>query len=121
MAEKIENPRVVNLMSWIRALLPIIIAALGWYIGQTVNGLERRLNDIDISNQELRVDFVETRAIGEARYLDIQRRLTSHELTLSEMVKLTEFMSRTNGLDRRLDRVENRIDKHTENGNGTKE
>lgn len=119
MAEKLENPRVVNLMSWVRALLPIVIAALGWYIGQTVNGLERRLDDIEAGDQKLQVDFVETRAIGEARYLEIQRRLASHELTLSEMIKLTEFMSRTDGIDRRLDRVEDRLDKQIghENGN----
>jgi len=122
MAENLENPRVVNLMSWVRLLLPVTIAALGWYIGQTVNGLEERLAEIEKSDKQLSLDFVEHRATDEARFVDIQRRLNTHELTLAEMVELTEFMTRAGSIDRRLDRIENRLDVHVaENGNGTKE
>lgn len=122
MAEKNENPRVVNLMSWVRMLLPVTIAALGWYIGQTVNGLEDRLSLIEAGDARMVLQQTAHTSMDNARTEDMMRRLENHELTFTEMVQLTEFMSKSESVDRRLDRIEDRLDTHiAENGNGTKE
>ena len=109
MAETKENPRVQNLMSWVRMILPITIAGLGWYIGQTVNGLENRLTDIETKSANHELEFASHRASAEQNLIEINRRLSKNELTLSDMVELTEFMSRSGSIDRRLDRIEDRL------------
>jgi hypothetical protein len=110
MVDKTENSKVNALMVWIRLLLPVTIAALGWYIGQTVNGLDDRLDLIEIGDQRLELEITAHLATDSARHIDIQRRLANHELTFSDMVQMTEYLSRMNSVDKRFDRIENRLD-----------
>lgn len=109
MAEQKENPRVTGLMTWVRLLLPMGLAALGWYIGQTVGNLDQRLDAIELGDQVMKEEFIEHRASSEARMKELERRLTSHELTVEDLVSLSQFLSRAEQHDRQLERLEDRI------------
>ena len=109
MAEQKENPKVTGLMTWVRLLLPLGLAALGWYIGQTVGNLDQRLSAMEEGDRVLKEEFIEHRATADAWMREIERRITADELTIEDLVSMSQFMSRASGHDKRLERLEDRI------------
>lgn len=114
MAVQRNNTKVNSLMLWVRILLPIVLAALGWYIGQTVGNLEQRLKDIEASDKIILSDFLQHRSKSEAQFEEIMRRLSSHDLTTADIVQMDRFLSKEAAQDRRIERIEDRLNEKKE-------
>lgn len=103
------NPKVNGVMTWVRLLLPMGLAALGWYIGQTVGNLNERLTAMEADGQIIREQFLEHRAADNAWMREMERRLAADELTISDMVSMDQFRARVESHERRMERIEDRL------------
>ena len=103
-----------SLMTWIRLLLPITLAALGWYIGQTVGKLDDRLETIETADTLLREEFVEHRAEEQSWKIEIERRQAQDEAEQKDHITSERFQTRTKNLERRIERLEDRMNASTD-------
>lgn len=104
--------RVSGMMTWVRLLLPLALAALGWYIGQTVGNLDERLHEIEDKLSANNSRFIQHAAEQKAWQREIERRLTSDELTIEDLVRMDQFLQRSSQIERRVDRLEDRLNEN---------
>jgi len=107
-----SEQRLGSVMIWVRLLLPLCIAALGWYIGQTVGNLSSRLDNIEKFDAQLREEFVQHKSQSESFMAELERRLTRDELTIDDLVRMSRFLSTNDAQDKRIERLEDRLDQH---------
>jgi hypothetical protein len=112
-----REARVAAMMTWVRLLLPLAIAALGWYIGQTVGNLNQRLTNLEVEDQALRLEFIEHKTQSDQRHADIERRLSKDEKFISDKLNVERFIESQNEINRRIERLEDRLDGMNQNGN----
>ena len=105
---------MTGMMGWVRLVLPLAIAGLGWYIGQTVGNVNQRLSDIENYNTITKEQLIEHRADYSSWKKEIERRMTSNELRIKDMVTISQFQQKANAHDQRLNRVEDRVNNHAE-------
>jgi len=49
--EIIKNKVTTTMLQWTRALLPLLIGAIGWYVAQTVAPLDKRITHLEQSHE----------------------------------------------------------------------
>lgn len=102
MPVKSEEQRVTSLMTWIRMAIPIIIAAIGWYVGQTVGGVYSRLDRNEAEVTKLGSEFIQHKAETQ---IQLQNILKDHDkLNNADSVTRHEFES----IEMRIQRLENK-------------
>lgn len=104
---QVKNERINNLLSWIRLLIPMAIAAIGWYVGQTVSSI-----NADIS--ELKNDFTALNSDYIAFKSKTQNELDNRTREIYNHVSNGEFDTRMGLFSDRLDRLENKNDRDRE-------
>jgi hypothetical protein len=114
MAVNTEGLRLQKLMQWVRVLLPLSLAALGWFISHTIGSYDSRLELMESTYSEHGITYATHVATNDQKFKSIEDRLLHEELTVNEMVTLTQYLQRMNGFDKRLDRVETKIDTHNQ-------
>lgn len=97
-------------LSWIRLLLPVVLSALGWYIGQTVGDLNTRITYLESQERVSREEFIEFKATTVQSLADINRRLALNATNIVHNVTDEQFSSFKANVDKRLDRIEDRLD-----------
>lgn len=45
--EIIKNKVTTTMLQWTRALLPLLIGAIGWYVAQTIAPIDKRLTNVE--------------------------------------------------------------------------
>lgn len=70
-----EDRRVVGLMHWVRIILPMVLAAFGWYIGTVIGGFNERMSVIESNVQQQEVMCAARASEGIVKFSEIDRRL----------------------------------------------
>lgn len=66
---------VESLMRWVRLLLPVAIAGIGWYLGHTVGKFEDQLQGLDDRLDIQEISYAANESEDAVKFADIIRRL----------------------------------------------
>ncbi len=69
--------RVEGLMAWVRMLLPVAIAAIGWYVGHTVGGINDKIVKLEQGLAGQVIECATSTSRNTVKFDNIQQRLDS--------------------------------------------
>jgi len=110
--EKLKDRITASALSWMRILLPIILGALGWYIGQVIGPMEKRITSLETYQQQ----SVVYRSKDETLMATYLRRIIvledDHRRCREDCISKEEFNRRQQAVEHDIEKLENRVYKH---------
>jgi len=97
-----DEKKINVIMHVVRLTVPIILAALGWYVGQTVGTLNNRLIILEHAKESIRLDFNTFKA---EENINIRNILDEHKMiNTKDNISRREF----DNIEKRLEKIENK-------------
>jgi hypothetical protein len=104
--------RVEGLVSWVRLLLPVAIAAIGWYVGNTVGTINDRISAVETGLQEQIVRCAAGGASDAVKFENIKQRLNQLDASSirdhSNLIKKDDYLRDKAKIEADIEKLENR-------------
>lgn len=96
-----NSERVENLMSWVRILMPVALAGIGWYINQVVVDLEESNKNLAVKVDAVAIDYFQHKSSVESQLKELSRRIAVDEALIVPRSEIDRMA-------RRIERLEDR-------------
>lgn len=107
--EEIKNKISMTVLSWLRILLPLILAGLGWYVSQVIAPLEDRIINLEEKQQNLIEYTISDREIHSSNVLRLNKIIKDHESHKNDFIRKNYFDKVLKSVEHDLDVLEDRV------------
>lgn len=107
--DKIKDKISMTVLSWLRILLPVILGALGWYIGQVVAPMENRISELENKQEIIIQDLVRAKSFHETNLGRLNKIIEDHESHKQQFIRKHYFERVIKTIEQDVETIEDRI------------
>ena len=101
-----EDTKVAGLMYWVRLILPMVIAAFGWYVGHIIGNFDEDVRKLEDKVQQQEVQCTSRTGEIAIQIAELRKRIeenaSSDRLAKQEVISKDEYLRNLAELRRRI-------------------